>query len=178
MNTNIVSDNNIDMDIFEFRRSKLLEVIPEGSTVLDIGAHVGVFSLIFGSCVGEKGKVLAFEPNPKTFESLKYKADNNPSLNVIPHNYACTKENGKFTFNYSDPKFGTGMNGGFFDSLELGNQIKQFHGHQIEVEGVNILEFLNENYSNELDKIKFIKALRLVRKVTFAKMCFIYLQNK
>ena len=157
MNTNIVSDNNIDMDIFEFRRSKLLEVIPEGSTVLDIGAHVGGFSLLFGSCVGKKGKVLAFEPNPKTFEILKYKAYNNPSFNVVPHNYACTKENGKFTFNYSDPRFGTGMNGGFFDSLELGNQIKQFHGHQIEVEGVNILEFLNENYSNELDKIKFIK---------------------
>jgi FkbM family methyltransferase len=157
MNTNIVSDHNIDMDIFEFRRSKLSEVIPEGSTVLDVGAHVGVFSLIFGSCVGEKGKVLSFEPNPKTFESLKYKADTNPSLNIIPHNYACTKENGKFTFNYSDPGFGTGMNGGFFDSLELGDQIKQFHGHQIEVEGVNILEFLNENYSNELDKIKFIK---------------------
>jgi FkbM family methyltransferase len=157
MNTNIISDHNIDMDVFEFRRSKLSEVISEGSTVLDIGAHVGVFSLIFGSCVGETGKVLAFEPNPKTFESLKYKADNNPSLNVIPHNYACTKENGKFTFNYSNPEFGTGMNGGFFDSLELGDQIKQFHGHQIEVEGINILEFLNKNYSNELDKIKFIK---------------------
>ena len=49
------------------------------------------------------------------------------------------------------------MNGGFFDSLKLGDQIKQFHNHQIEVNGVNILEFLNENHSNELDKIKFIK---------------------
>ena len=45
----------------------------------------------------------------------------------------------------------------FFDSLKLGDQIKQFHDHQIEVDGVNILEFLNENHSNELNKIKFIK---------------------
>jgi FkbM family methyltransferase len=157
MNIDIISDHDIDANVFEFRHFKFLEIIPEGSIVLDIGAHVGVFSLIFGSCVGEKGKVLAFEPNPKTFESLKYKADNNPLFNIIPYNYACTKEKGKFTFNYSDPEFGIGMNGGFFDLLKLGDQIKQSHGYQIEVEGINILEFLNENYSNELDKIKFIK---------------------
>jgi len=157
MSRKIISDNKIDMDVFEFRHNKLSEVILKDSIVLDIGAHVGGFSLIFGSCVGEKGKVLAFEPNPKTFESLKYKADNNPSFNIVPYNYACTKEKGKFNFNYSDPRFGTGMNGGFFDSLDLGDQIKQFHGYQLEVEGINVLEFLNENYSNELDKIKFIK---------------------
>ena len=155
--TNIVSDDKIDTLAFEFRHNKFSEIIPEGSIVLDIGAHVGGFSLVFGSCVGEKGKVLAFEPNPKTFESLKFKADNNPAFNIVPYNYACTKEKGKFIFNYSDPRYGTGMNGGFFDSLELGDQIKRFHSYQIEVDGINILEFLNENYSNEIDKIKFIK---------------------
>jgi FkbM family methyltransferase len=154
---NIVSDTKIDTNIFEFRHEKFNEVIPEGSIVLDIGAHAGGFSLMFGSSTGEKGKILAFEPNPKTFESLKYKADNNPQFNIIPYNYACTNKKGKFIFNYSDPSFGVGMNGGFFDSLKLGNQIKQFHNHQIEVDGVNILDFLNENHSNELDKIKFIK---------------------
>jgi len=155
---NVISNDKMDMNAFEFRHDKFSEIIPEGSIVLDIGAHVGGFSLVFGSCVGEKGKVLAFEPNPKTFESLKFKAENNPLFNIIPYNYACTKEKGKFIFNYSDPvKYGTGMNGGFFDSLKLGNQIKQFHSYQLEVEGVNVLDFLNENYYNELDKIKFIK---------------------
>jgi FkbM family methyltransferase len=153
----VISDDKIDINTFKFRHDKFSEIIPEGCVVLDIGAHVGGFSLLFGSCVGKKGKVLAFEPNPKTFESLQQKAKDNPLFNIIPYNYACTKEKGKFTFNYSDPSFGTGMNGGFFDSLKLGDQIKQFHNHQIDVDGVNILEFLNENHSNELDKIKFIK---------------------
>ena len=153
----VISDDKIDINTFKFRHDKFSEIIPEGCVVLDIGAHVGGFSLLFGSCVGKKGKVLAFEPNPKTFESLQQKAKDNPLFNIIPYNYACTKEKGKFTFNYSDPSFGTGMNGGFFDSLKLGDQIKQFHNHQIEINGVNILEFLNENHSNELDKIKFIK---------------------
>jgi len=153
----VISNDKIDINTFKFRHDKFSEVIPKGCIVLDIGAHVGGFSLLFGSCVGKNGKVLAFEPNPKTFESLQQKAKDNPLFNIIPYNYACTKEKGKFTFNYSDPSFGTGMNGGFFDSLKLGDQIKQFHGYQIEVNGVNILEFLNENHSNELDKIKFIK---------------------
>jgi len=157
MNKQIISDDKININTFKFRYDKFSEIIPEGSIVLDIGAHIGGFSLIFGSCVGKKGKVLAFEPNPKTFESLKFKAENNPLLNIIPYNYACTKEKGKFIFNYSDPLFNTSMNGGFFDSLELGNEIKQFHSHQVEVEGINILDFLNENHSNELNKIKFIK---------------------
>jgi FkbM family methyltransferase len=153
----VISDDKIDINTFKFRHDKFSEIILKGCIVLDIGAHVGGFSLLFGSCVGKNGKVLAFEPNPKTFESLQQKAKDNPLFNIIPYNYACTKEKGKFTFNYSDPSFGTGMNGGFFDSLKLGDQIKQFHNHQIDVDGVNILEFLNENHSNELDKIKFIK---------------------
>jgi FkbM family methyltransferase len=157
MNTQIITDHAIDLETFKFRHNKFSEIIPKDSIVLDIGAHVGVFSLIFGSCVGKKGKVLAFEPNPKTFESLKFKADNNPQFNIIPYNYACTEKKGSFVFNYSDPSFGISMNGGFFNSLKLGGQIKQFHKHEIKVDGINLLDFLYENYNKELSKIKFIK---------------------
>ena len=98
----IISDNEVFPDVFKFRHEKFSEVIPEGSVVLDIGAHVGGFSMMFASCVGKEGKVISFEPNPRTFESLKFKADNNPSLNIIPYNYACTKEKGKFIFHYTN----------------------------------------------------------------------------
>jgi len=153
----IISDNDIFPKIFDFRHEKFSEVIPEGSVVLDIGAHVGGFSVIFASCTGENGKVISFEPNPASFNSLKFKADNNPSLNITPYNYACTKEKGKFVFHYTDPRYGTSMNGGFFDSLESKDEIKQIHSHPVEVEGVNVLELLNEKHSDDLDRIKFIK---------------------
>jgi FkbM family methyltransferase len=153
----IISDDKIDINSFKFRLEKFSEIIPKNSIVLDIGAHVGGFSLLFGECVGDDGKVLAFEPNPKTFESLKFKADNNSSLNIIPYNYACVDKQDNFIFNYSDPSFGSSMNGGFFDSLTLGDKIKQFHSHQVKVKGINILEFLETNHANDLDKIKFIK---------------------
>ena len=144
-------------DGFKFRHEKFSEVIPKNSVVLDIGAHTGYFSALFGSCVGEEGKVLAFEPNPRTYEELIKTAEYNPKFNIIPHNLACTLENKKYTFNYSDPSHGSGMNGGFLSKLEAAEHINKFHNHQIEVNGVNVTDFLNENYKELISKIKFIK---------------------
>ena len=117
-----------DSETFTFRHKKLSEVIPKDSVVLDIGSHVGYFSLLFGSCIGENGKVIAFEPNPKTYNVLVENSKNNPNLNIIPYNSACTPETKKYIFNYSDPTiYNNGMNGGYFDGLKEGDNIKNFH---------------------------------------------------
>ena len=147
----------LDLEAFQFRHEKFSELIPEDAIVLDIGAHVGGFSIIFGSCV-PKGKVLAFEPNPKTYEVLVQNSKNNPSYNIIPYNHAATQETKSYTFYYSDPEvYGNGMNGGNFDAIDRKDEVKQFHSTPVEVSGVNVYNFLLENYKDELDKIKFIK---------------------
>ena len=147
----------IDLETFQFRHEKFSELIPEDSIVLDIGAHVGGFSIIFGSCV-PKGKVLAFEPNPYTFKTLQENSKNNPEYNIIPYNHAATQETKPYTFYYSDPqKFGNGMNGGNFDALDRKDEVKKFHSTPVEVSGVNVYDFILNNYKDELDKIKFIK---------------------
>jgi len=153
----IICHEPLDLNTFQFSHDKFSELIPEDSIVLDIGAHVGGFSIVFGSCVS-KGKVLAFEPNPKTFSVLEENSKNNPYLNIVPFNYAATKENKNYTFYYSDPNiYGNGTNGGAFDEIESGKVSKQFHTYPIEVKGVNLYDFLVENYKDELHKIKFIK---------------------
>jgi len=147
----------LDLEAFQFRNEKFSELIPKDSIVLDIGAHVGGFSIVFGSCVPE-GKVLAFEPNPHTFKVLEENAKNNPSFNIIPYNHAATLETKNYTFYYSDPEtYGNGMNGGNFDAIGRKDEAKQFHSTPVEVSGVNVYNFLLENYKDELDKIKFIK---------------------
>jgi FkbM family methyltransferase len=45
-------------------------LIQPGMTVVDIGANIGYYSLIAGSHVGEGGKVISFEANPKVFRLL------------------------------------------------------------------------------------------------------------
>jgi FkbM family methyltransferase len=47
-----------------------ISLIQPGMTVVDIGANIGYYSLIAGSHVGDKGKVISFEANPKVFRLL------------------------------------------------------------------------------------------------------------
>jgi FkbM family methyltransferase len=42
-----------------------------GTTALDIGAHIGVFSVLMARSVGAGGRIFAFEPTPKTREVLR-----------------------------------------------------------------------------------------------------------
>ncbi|MGH9406318.1 MAG: FkbM family methyltransferase [Terriglobia bacterium] len=51
--------------------SFLLDSIKPGMRVVDIGAHIGYFTLLAASAVGEKGTVFAFEPHPGSYELLQ-----------------------------------------------------------------------------------------------------------
>lgn len=46
--------------------------IPEGGTVIDVGAYIGDHTVFYASCTGDMGNVFAFEPNPEAFECLRY----------------------------------------------------------------------------------------------------------
>jgi FkbM family methyltransferase len=42
-----------------------------GMKVLDVGANIGLYTLLFSDLVGELGKVYSFEPDPISYASLK-----------------------------------------------------------------------------------------------------------
>jgi FkbM family methyltransferase len=48
-----------------------------GETVIDIGAHIGYYTLLFAKCVGETGQVVSFEPLPANFVLLQKNAELN-----------------------------------------------------------------------------------------------------
>ncbi len=61
--------------------------IHDGDTVLDIGASVGQYSLLFRTLVGDNGIVLAFEPNPiaRRIHSRNMKRRNLTNVRVYPY---------------------------------------------------------------------------------------------
>jgi FkbM family methyltransferase len=58
-------------------------IVKKGDVVLDIGAHIGYYTLILARLVGEKGRVFAFEPEPNNFALLKKNVEANGYKNVV-----------------------------------------------------------------------------------------------
>lgn len=52
-----------------------------GDTFVDVGANIGLMALFAAVCVGEKGRVVAFEPHPATRKILL----DNIGLNALAH---------------------------------------------------------------------------------------------
>src|ERR1700674_193031 len=56
--------------------------VRSGEVVLDIGAHIGYYTLLFARLVGESGRVFAFEPDPANFAILSSNVAVNAYENV------------------------------------------------------------------------------------------------
>ncbi len=69
--------------------------IKTGDTVVDLGAHIGYYTLLAAKCVGTQGKVYAFEPDPHNFSLLKKNITANGFHNVILVNKAISDTNRK-----------------------------------------------------------------------------------
>lgn len=57
--------------------------IAPGDTVLDVGANVGAYALLFGRWVGAGGRVFAFEPSPQARAGLTQHLDMNGLSPVV-----------------------------------------------------------------------------------------------
>ena len=59
-----------------------------GHVALDIGAHVGIITLLMARLVGQTGRVYAFEPNPAVHALLVASLERNEITNVDVHRVA------------------------------------------------------------------------------------------
>jgi FkbM family methyltransferase len=75
-------------------RSFVARFLKPGMTVLDIGAHKGLYSLISASKVGPSGRVFAFEPSPRERKRLKHHIYLNRYRNVSVFDFALGESEG------------------------------------------------------------------------------------
>jgi FkbM family methyltransferase len=62
--------------------------------VIDIGAHIGTYSILAAEKVGDIGKVISVEPEPRNYEQLKKNIELNKFKNVITKNMALSDHEG------------------------------------------------------------------------------------
>lgn len=65
-----------------FEKEFLMEHIRTGDVILDIGANIGYYTLLFARAVGPNGHVFAFEPDPSNLQLLQRNISNNGYGNV------------------------------------------------------------------------------------------------
>lgn len=63
---------------------------PPGGVFLDVGSHIGYDTLKGSVRVGPTGKVIAFEPNPRTLNELRANIAASHAINVTVEPIACT----------------------------------------------------------------------------------------
>ncbi len=73
--------------------ASVFEEIREGDTVLDIGGHVGMWTILFAKQVGPKGFVYVFEPEQQGCDAIKRNVEINDLKNVETIMAAVSDEN-------------------------------------------------------------------------------------
>jgi len=98
------SQNHI---LYHFKNNSMYEpetflafehILKPGDTFIDVGTHIGFFSLVASRMVGDSGKVISFELNPTNYAHLLTHMNINEIKNILPHNWAVSDKSGPTEF--------------------------------------------------------------------------------
>ena len=79
----------------------IITSLKNGDSYWDVGSSIGLYSLLVAQAVGEQGKVIAFEPEAKSFRRLKENIAVNNLANIITFNFALGSEPVQMKLNVS-----------------------------------------------------------------------------
>jgi FkbM family methyltransferase len=118
------------MGIYELRKQQVLRrLVSRGMTVCDIGANAGFYTLGLARLVGNRGRVIAFEPLPRNIQKIQRHLSLNHVRNVTLNDCALSDVTGFLRFSEGESDF-TGR-----ISQEAGD---------LEVQSVRLDQFLKE----------------------------------
>jgi len=123
------------------------KILKPGMTVVDVGAHVGFFTLLAARLVGRGGMVYAFEPNPQVFELLTRNIQENGYQDIvraIPKAVSNRRDKRRLFVS----KFDSGMSS-FYPSLCATED-----SLEVEVETVSLDGFIAEQGWPKIDLVK------------------------
>ncbi len=120
-------------------------LVKPGDTILDIGANLGLMTLLMARLAGPMGRVHAFEPNPNVFSFLTKTTEANPDLAITCHPVALGPSDERLIL--SVPKGNKG-------AATLRPNTSSDHFASIEVPVQRLTDFCA---TQQIDRIDFIK---------------------
>jgi FkbM family methyltransferase len=96
-------DTGVELSLFQtgtYEKGTLYFIascLNRGDCFVDVGANIGLMSIFASQCVGNSGKILAFEAHPETHELLQENIALNHIENIDTFNFALGNEPGKAT---------------------------------------------------------------------------------
>lgn len=84
----------------------ILRQVKSGDVIVDIGANIGYYTVLFADKVGKSGKVIAIEPDPINFEILQKNIKENKLFNVVAVQAAVGSQTGELKLYKSKENFG------------------------------------------------------------------------
>jgi FkbM family methyltransferase len=120
-------------------------LVNPGSIVCDIGANIGVVTLVLSRLVGPTGRVYAFEPNPRCYESLEAAVQQNQATNVSVQQFALGAEPGELELAFPEHNAGAGS---------LKRRSTDNIGHTVRVPVRRLEDFATEQGIREIHFLK------------------------
>jgi len=114
-----------------------------GDVVIDVGAHIGSYTVRAARMVGRGGLVIAIEPDPENFKLLMLNIKLNDLNNVITLPYAASDKNGKVILHRS-----------LFPGLCSITRIPRRFAGDVEVRCITIDNIVNKFGIRKIDWIK------------------------
>jgi len=129
---------------YEPETTKIFEdVIKPGMYVIDVGAHVGYYTLLAARAVGPDGRVVAFEPDESNYAALETNIKLNDYHNVITVKSAVSDYDGQASLAMSNLYSGIH----YLDYKEQGND-------GVDVDTTTIDTFLDSHENPEIGLVK------------------------
>jgi len=117
------------------------KIVKKGVVIVDLGANIGFWTLVFAKMVGDEGHVFAFEPGPANFGILKKNVEINHFQNVTLIQKAVSNKSGKTKLFLS------------YESNDHRIYNPNDNRQSVEIEMISLDEYF-KNYDRKIDFIK------------------------
>ena len=121
------------------------QILKPGNVFIDVGTHVGQYTLVASRLIGSKGNVHGFEPDPETFRRLTSNIRRNRLRNVAANKLALADKPGTLHFFLSNVR-------------DIGSNSLQkpptFSGREVDVTCIALDDYLGTHGVQRVDLLK------------------------